>query len=139
VVGINTAIIQGAQGLCFAIPVNTARWVAGLLINEGRVRRAYLGITGETRPFHVRIAREHGLPKPSGVGVIQVAPGGPAARAGVQELDVIVSLDDRPIASVEDLQRFLGRATIGSTVRIGVLRRSGRQELTAALEALPDD
>ena len=139
VVGINTAIIQGAQGLCFAVPVNTARWVAGLLINEGKVRRAYLGITGETRQFHVRIAREHGLPKPSGVGVIQVAPGGPAARAGIQERDVIVSLDGTPVASVEDLQRFLGRVPIGSTVRIGVLRRGGQQELTAVLEALPDE
>jgi S1-C subfamily serine protease len=139
VVGINTAIIQGAQGLCFAIPVNTARWVAGLLINEGRVRRAYLGITGETRPFHVRIAREHGLTKTSGVGVIQVAPDGPAARAGIQERDVIVSLDGVSIASVEDLQRFLGRTPIGSSVRIGVLRRGGRQDLTAKLEAQPDE
>ena len=84
VVGINTAIIQGAQGICFAVPVNTARWVAGLLINEGRVRRAFLGVTAENRPIHVRVAREHGLPTRDGRRVSSPWPkDSPAAAAGL--------------------------------------------------------
>jgi S1-C subfamily serine protease len=138
VVGINTAIVSGAQGICFAVPVNTARWVAGLLIKEGRVRRAHLGITGETRPIHVRIAREHGLARPTGVGVAQVAPGSPAAAAGLRERDVIVALDDRPVAAVDDLLRELSRVPVGSRVRVGVLRRGQRIETEATLAAAPE-
>ena len=123
VVGINTAIIQGAQGICFAVPVNTARWVAGLLINEGRVRRAFLGVTAENRQIHVRVAREHGLASPVAVGVVDVAAGSPAAAAGVQPRDVITHLGETPLNGVDDLQRFLGRAEIGSTVPLRLLRR----------------
>ena len=139
VVGINTAIIQGAQGICFAVPVNTARWVAGLLIKEGRVRRAYLGITGENRPLHVRVAREHGLPTPTGVGVVQVASDSPAAAAGIQPRDVIVRLDDAPMTTLDDIQRFLSRAPIGAAVRVGLLRRLQRLDVTAILGPLPED
>ncbi|HEY7036697.1 MAG TPA: PDZ domain-containing protein [Thermomicrobiales bacterium] len=138
VVGINTAIVSGAQGICFAVPVNTARWVAGLLIKEGRVRRAYLGITGETRPIHVRIAREHGLAKPSGVGVAQIVPGSPAAEADLHERDVIVALDDHPVATVDDLLRELSRAPVGSRVCVGLLRRGRRIETSATLTAAPE-
>lgn len=123
VVGINTAIIQGAQGICFAVPVNTARWVAGLLINEGRVRRAYLGVTAENRPIHVRVAREHGLPSPVAVGVVAVAEGSPAAAAGIAPRDVITHLGETPLSGVDDLQRYLGRAEIGATVPVRILRR----------------
>jgi S1-C subfamily serine protease len=138
VIGINTAIIQGAQGIGFAIPVNTARWVAGLLIKEGRVRRAFLGITSELRPLHVRIAREHGLSEARGIGVIQVMPGGPADRAGIRVDDVIIALDGTPMSSFSDLQRFLSRAPIGSTVRVGVLRRNQRLDLPAVLAPSPE-
>jgi S1-C subfamily serine protease len=123
VVGINTAIIQGAQGICFAVPVNTARWVAGLLINEGRVRRAYLGVAAENCPIHVRVAREHGLPSAIAVGVVAVAEGSPAQAAGIEPRDVITHLGDSPLSSVDDLQRFLGRVEIGSTVPLRLLRR----------------
>jgi S1-C subfamily serine protease len=123
VVGINTAIIQGAQGICFAVPVNTARWVAGLLINEGRVRRAFLGVTAENRQIHVRVAREHGLASPVAVGVVDVAEGSPAAAAGLLPRDVITHLGDSPLNGVDDLQRFLGRAEIGTTVPLRLLRR----------------
>ena len=123
VVGINTAIIQGAQGICFAVPVNTARWVAGLLINEGRVRRAYLGVTAENRPIHVRVAREHGLSAPVAVGVVDVAAGSPAHAADLQSRDVITHLGETPLSGVDDLQRFLGRVEIGSTVKLRLLRR----------------
>lgn len=135
VVGINTAIIQGAQGICFAVPVNTARWVAGLLINEGRVRRAYLGVTAENRPIHVRVAREHGLPSAAAVGVVGVAEGSPAAAAGLEPRDVITHLGDTPLSSVDDLQRYLGRVEIGSTVSIRLLRRYTPMELQVTLAA----
>ncbi len=123
VVGINTAIIQGAQGICFAVPVNTARWVAGLLINEGRVRRAFLGVTAESRPIHIRVAREHGLPSAMAVGVVAVAEGSPAEAAGIAPRDVITHLGDMPLSGVDDLQRFLGRVEIGATVPLRLLRR----------------
>jgi S1-C subfamily serine protease len=123
VVGINTAVIQGAQGICFAVPVNTARWVAGLLINEGRVRRAFLGVTAENRQIHVRVAREHGLSSPVAVGVVDIAEGSPAAAAGLLPRDVITHLGDSPLNGVDDLQRFLGRAEIGTTVSLRLLRR----------------
>ena len=138
-VGINTAIIQGAQGICFAVPVNTARWVVGLLINEGRVRRAYLGIAGEARPLHARIVREQGLKVPGGVGVVEVVAGSPAERAGVRPGDVVVALDDAPVSTVDDVQRFLNRAPIGATVRVGALRRGRRIDLAAVLAASPDE
>jgi S1-C subfamily serine protease len=133
VVGINTAIVQGAQGICFAVPVNTARWVAGLLINEGRVRRAYLGVTAESRPIHVRVAREHGLASPVAVGVVAVAEGSPAAAAGVQPRDVITHLGETPLNGVDDLQRFLGRAEIGATIEMRILRRYTPIETTVTL------
>jgi S1-C subfamily serine protease len=133
VVGINTAIIQGAQGICFAVPVNTARWVAGLLINEGRVRRAYLGVTAENRPIHVRVAREHGLPSPVAVGVVAVAEGSPAAAAGIEPRDVITPLDGAPLSGVDDLQRFLGRAEIGATVPVRLLHRYAPLEFEVTL------
>jgi S1-C subfamily serine protease len=133
VVGINTAIIQGAQGICFAIPVNTARLVAGQLIKEGRVHRAFLGITAEPRPLPPRVAREHGLTKPVGVGVTQVSPGSPADLAGIRTGDVIVALDGTPVTTLDDIQRYLSRAPIGATPRIGIIRGGDRHDLTAVL------
>ncbi|MFN8662466.1 MAG: trypsin-like peptidase domain-containing protein [Thermomicrobiales bacterium] len=133
VVGINTAIIQGAQGICFAVPVNTARWVAGMLMKEGRIRRAYLGISGESRPIHVRVAREHGLPSALAVGVLSVAEGSPAAIAGIEPRDVITHLDGLPLSGVDDLQRFLGRAEIGSTLPVRLLRRYAPMEVAVTL------
>jgi S1-C subfamily serine protease len=138
VVGINTAIIQGAQGISFEIPVNTARWITGLLIKEGRVRRAYLGIAGEPRPLHPRVAREHGLRAPMGIGVVQVIPGSPAERAGVRPGDVIIAVDGTPVSSVDDFHRFLGHARVGAYVRLDLLRGSQPVSLHVTLAASPD-
>lgn len=135
IVGINTAIIQGAQGICFAIPVNTARWVAGLLIKEGRVNRAFLGIAGEARPLHVRVVRALGLTAAAGVGIIQVVPNSPAERAGIRTGDILVALDTTPVTSVDDVHRFLSRAEIGATVRVGVLRGGERRNIPVVLVA----
>lgn len=131
VVGINTAIIQFAQGICFAIPVNTARWVAGQLIKEGRVRRAFLGVTVQQRPVHRRLARLHDVVSGTGLLVMGVAPGSPAAQAGLRQGDIIVAIDGVAISSADDLQRMLGRAAIGAPLRITVLRGVERLDLVA--------
>ena len=138
VIGVNTAIIQGAQGICFAVPASTARWVAGLLIREGRVRRAYLGIAGEPRPLHVRLARAQQLAVPAGIGVVQVMANSPAERAGIRPGDVIIALDEAAVSNVDDLHRFLSRAPIDSSMRIGLLRRGERLDLPVTLTAAPD-
>ena len=137
VVGINTAVIRGAQGICFAVPANTARWVAGLLIREGRVRRAYLGVAGEPRQLHARVARELGLDG-RGVGVLQVTPGSPAARAGLQAGDLVVALGGETVKSVEDVQRYLGRAPLDARVEVTVVRGGQRLALAVTLAPAPE-
>jgi S1-C subfamily serine protease len=137
VIGINTAVILGAQGICFAVPSNTARWVAGLLIREGRVRRAYLGIAGEPRQLHARLARELGLDDASGVGVVQVWPDSPASRAGVRPGDLLIALGGEPTRSVEDVQRYLGRAPVGASVEATIVRGGQRLGLPVVLDAAP--
>jgi S1-C subfamily serine protease len=122
VVGVNTAIILPAQGLCFAIPINTAKWVAGRLIQSGRIRRGFLGIGGQNVPVPRRVARLEGLADARGVLVLGVEPGSPAQGAGVLERDIIVALDDRPVAGVDDLHRVLTEDRIGVRSRLKVLR-----------------
>jgi S1-C subfamily serine protease len=130
IVGINTAIIKGAQGICFAVPANTARWVVGLLIKEGKVRRAYLGVVAEPRALPARFAREHGLVKAAGLGVMQVSPGSPADLAGLRAGDVIVSFDGEAVTTVDDVYRLLNRTQAGVTARISILRGGDRLDLT---------
>jgi S1-C subfamily serine protease len=122
VIGINTAIIQFAQGICFAIPVNTVRWVVSLLIREGKVVRGFLGISGQTVPLPVRVTRYFHLPHNTGVQVLGVTPGSPADTAGIKEGDVIITLGEKPIASIDDIHRFLTREAIGKRLEITVLR-----------------
>jgi S1-C subfamily serine protease len=133
VIGINTAIIAYAQGICFAIPVNTARWVAGVLIKEGRVRRAYLGINGENRPLHPGLVRRHHLSFPTGFYVLRVLEGSPAAHAGLYAGDTIVSVDDAPVSGIDDIHRFLGRVPPDSQVKLSVLRGLERLDLPVHL------
>jgi S1-C subfamily serine protease len=129
VVGINTAIIQGAQGLCFAVPANTATWVAGQLITTGRVRRVYLGIVGQTVPLARVQVLSLKLGSPSGVLVREVAPDSPAAVAGVLGRDILVTVNDRPVPTVDDVHRALVGVSAGETVRLGVLRGTQIVEL----------
>jgi S1-C subfamily serine protease len=138
VVGVNTAIIAGAQGLSFAIPSNTARWVAGLLMKDGRVRRAYLGVVLEVRPMPGIVARANGQQQAHGLVVRQVAPDSPAARAGLRPGDVLLRANDQTITGFDTLQRMLGQAAIGSTLVLTV--RRGQQLLTipVTLDAEPD-
>ncbi len=122
VIGVNTAIIPSAQGICFAIASNIAHWVAGWLIKDGRVRRSRLGVSGRTVPLVRRLARLHGLDQGSGVLVAALEPGGPATRHGLLEGDILLSLDGRPTTSVDALHRLLTADLIGEGVRVVLLR-----------------
>jgi len=129
VVGVNTATIMGAQGLCFAIGINTAKFVAGRLLREGRIRRSYIGVEAQTTPLHRRLVRFYSLPQETGVVVISVTPGSPGQKAGLREGDVIVALDGQPVAGVDDLHRLLTDARVGISSALTVLRWTERLEL----------
>ncbi|MCC6405529.1 MAG: trypsin-like peptidase domain-containing protein [Planctomycetes bacterium] len=129
VVGINTAIVQFAQGLCFAVPSNTASFVTAELAAHGRVRRAWLGIGAEDVLLPKPRAHELGLADARGIAVRSVAPASPAAVAGVQPGDILVELDGRPLQSVADLHRALGVAAIGRVQALTVVRRGERTVL----------
>src|SRR5713101_8448236 len=122
VVGINTAIIAMAQGICFAVPSNTAQRVVSLLIRDGRVIRSYLGITGETWPIHRRVNRYYQLDQDSGVRIARLDPNGPAQTAGLQKEDVLVALANHPMKGVDDLQHFLTDWPVGIPAEAQVLR-----------------
>jgi S1-C subfamily serine protease len=135
VVGINTAMISAAQGLSFAIPVNTARWVVAELLGTGRVRRAYLGVSAYGRPVGRRIQRHLQLDGAGVVQVVSVEPGGPAHRAGLRGGDVIYAVDGQQVADVDDIHRLLTamlqRATAGPRpVRLSILRNGEQRELS---------
>ncbi len=130
VIGVNTAIILPAQGICFAIASNTAELVAAWLIKEGRLRRSWIGVMGQTAAIHPRIARFHRLGSPSGVLVLGVEPGSPAAVSGLREGDTLVSFKGQPLASIDDLQRALMGREIGVKSPLGILRGTEKLELT---------
>jgi len=122
VVGVNTAIIQYAQGICFAIPVDTMRWVVTQLIREGKVVRGFLGISGQTVPLPVRVVRYFQLDHDSGVQVVDVTKASPAYRAGLREGDIIISLGGERVTSVDDIHRRLTREAIGKSLGVVLLR-----------------
>ena len=130
VVGINTAIIAMAQGLGFSIPASTARWVIGELIGHGRVRRPYLGIVGTVVPVHRQLVRILDLLSDRAVEIVALDPGGPSARAGLERGDLIVAIQGRVVASVDDLHRFLTKWPIGQPVTLTVVRQQGKQDVT---------
>ncbi len=134
VVGVNTAMIRMAQGLCFAIPSATMTWVVSELMTGGRVHRAVLGVVGQTRPVNRRVQREFNLAEASAVEVLSLMADGPAQRAGVRERDVIVSMDGDGISSIDDLQRGLARITPGNRVTLTVIRHGGHRH---HLEVIP--
>jgi S1-C subfamily serine protease len=122
VVGINTAIIRGAQAICFAVAVDIAHWVIPQLLQHGRVRRGYLGVAGQTQELHRRVVLTYELPNSSGVRVMSVEAGSPAARVGVQEGDVIVGLDGVPIASVDALHQTLDASRVNRDCVLKLIR-----------------
>jgi S1-C subfamily serine protease len=129
VIGVNTAMILPAQGICFAIAINTASFVVGKLIHEGRIRRSYLGVAGQNVPLHRRVVRFHGLPIESAVFVVSVEPDSPGARAGVRDGDLIVGFDGKPIAGIDDLHRLLTEELAGNEAALVVVRGSERVTL----------
>jgi S1-C subfamily serine protease len=138
VVGINTAIIQGAQGICFAIPINTALWVVGMLIKEGKVTRGYLGISGHQRTIHASVVRHYRLPSNKGVAVVELEAGGPAQRAGLLRGDTVIAMDGSTVSSVDDMHRFLTRAPVGQPIRIRVLRGTEIVDFDVIPSTAPD-
>jgi S1-C subfamily serine protease len=126
VVGVNTATIMGAQGLCFAIGINTAKFVAGRLLRDGRIRRSYIGVEAQTTPLHRRLVRFYDLPRDSGVIVMSIENGSPAQAAGLREGDVIVAFDGKPVAGVDDLHQLLTDARVGVSNAVTVLRWTER-------------
>jgi S1-C subfamily serine protease len=129
VIGINTAVIAGAQGLCFAVAANTAALVLGQLVRHGRVRRAALGLSGQTEALPRRLARAHGLAQESGVLVAALQPDGAAARAGIERGDLILALDGRPITGVDALLRWLTGERVGEAAEALLLRRGDLRRL----------
>jgi S1-C subfamily serine protease len=139
VIGINTAIIQYAQGICFAIPVNTVRWVVSLLIREGKVTRGFLGISGQTVPLPVRIVRHYNLKNETGVQVMSVIARSPAREAGLREGDIIIAIDHEPVVSINDIHRLLTRDVIGKKLNLTLLRDwTAITELTITPAVNPD-
>ena len=129
VIGVNTAVILPAQGICFAIASNSAERVAIALIREGRVRRAYIGVGGQDTPIARRIVRHFDLAHESGVRVSTVEKDSPAAQAGVRDGDIIVGFGDEHVASIDDLHRLLTGGRIGDAVGLALLRRDQRLTL----------
>lgn len=134
VIGVNTATIMGAQGLCFAIGINTAKFVAGRLLQDGRIRRSYIGVEAQTVPLHRRLVRFYNLPQETGVVVSSVTAGSPAQKAGLREGDVIIALESNPVAGVDDLHRLLTDARVRVSSSMTVLRWTEKLELNVVPE-----
>ena len=128
VIGVNTAVIAQAQGICFAIGINTATFVAARLIRDGRITRSFIGLAGQTVPLHRRLVRFHALEGGSGVLVVSLEPKSPAARSGVHEGDVIVSFGGNRVSSVDDLHRLLTENEVGQPSAIVLVRGSEKVE-----------
>jgi S1-C subfamily serine protease len=137
VVGINTAVILGAQGICFAVAANTANFVLGELVRHGRVRRAYIGIAAQQIAIPRRLRHAAELNQESAVLAASVESGSPAERAGVKSRDIILGLDGTPITGGDDLIRALAGDKIGRTVGIEILRSGSRQTLPLVPEERP--
>ncbi len=138
VVGVNTAVILPAQGICFAVGINTAKVVTGQLIRHGKIRRGRIGVAGQNVPLLRLAQRAHGLDGKSGVLVTGVEPDSPAARAGVKTEDIIVGFDGKPVTGIDDLHRLLTADRIGAETTLLVLRNAERLELPiASVESAP--
>jgi S1-C subfamily serine protease len=122
VIGVNTAIIRPAQGICFAIASNTARWVAAWLIKEGRIRRSFIGVAGQTVPLLRKLIHHHRIAQETGVMVMGLEPDSPATRAGLLEGDIIIALDAASTPAVDALHKLLTGDRIGERAIVAFLR-----------------
>ena len=133
VIGVNTAVILPAQGICFAIGINTAKFVAGRLIKDGEIRRGYIGVAGQNAPLHRRLVRGHNLAVSTGIFVVSVEQNSPGQRAGLREGDFIVGFGDHPVADIDALHRILADYQPGSRLPLVVLRST--EKLVLQVEA----
>jgi S1-C subfamily serine protease len=134
VIGVNTAVILPAQGLCFATAINTAKFVAARLIKEGRIHRGYIGVAGQNVPLHRILIRGHHLLVNSGILVVGVEANSPAHRARVQEGDIVVGLNDHPVADIDALHRMLADYQAGERTSLIVVR--GTEKLVLNVEPI---
>ncbi|RUT08566.1 serine protease [Dulcicalothrix desertica PCC 7102] len=135
VIGINTAVILSAQGLCFAVPINTAKLIIPSLLKDGKVRRGYIGIGGQNVELPRRLVLYHELNKERGILIISTETKSPAQKAGLREGDVIVGFNSQPIASVDELHKFLTHERVGARQYVTILRQN--QKLV--LEIIPEE
>ena len=135
VMGVNTAVILPAQGICFAIVIDTAKYVAGWLIKDGRIRRSYIGVGGQTSRIHRRVVRYYNLAVETGLLVLYVEPDSPAQVAGLREGDILVEFDGRPISGIDDLHKLLTEAQIGKRSLMTILRNTEK----LSMEIVPEE
>ena len=129
VIGVNTAVIRPAQGICFAIGINTAAFVASRLIKDGRITRSYIGIAGQDVPLHRRVVRFFGLEAERGILAASVDPNSPAERAGVCEGDVIIGFGSRTVTGIDDLHRLMAETPAGASTSVTIIRRTEKIKL----------
>ena len=129
VIGVNTAVISGAQGLCFAIAANTAQFVVGRLIRDGRIRRSYIGVAGQNTTIVRQIVRFYGLAASSGILVATIEPDSPAANSLLREGDIIIALDGHDVAGIDQLHRLLTEDRIGRSTPLTVIRRTEKLDI----------
>jgi S1-C subfamily serine protease len=137
VIGINTAMIFGAQGLSFSIPVDTAKWVVGQLMTAGRVKRSWLGLVGQNRPIPRHLQRRHSLEQLTAVEIVDLEARAPAARGGLSPGDLITRLGEKPVKTVDDVMRVLGDWPVGRELRVALLRDSDLLEKTVTPAEAP--
>lgn len=129
VVGVNTAIIPSAQGICFAVGIDTANYVAGRLIKDGRIRRGYIGLAGQNVPLNRRMVRGHNLAAAGGIFVVSLEPSSPALRAGIRDGDILVAFDGQPIPDVDSLHRILTENRLGVPATLTLIRGTDKLDV----------
>jgi S1-C subfamily serine protease len=137
VIGVNTAVIRGAQGICFATAINTAKFVAARLIRDGFIRRGHIGIAAQDVPLPRRVVRFHNLPVESGLRIEEVQPSSPAAEAGLLRADIIIEFDGHPVAGIDHLHRWLAETEPGARSMITILRGAEKLHLAVTSETEP--
>lgn len=137
VVGVNTAVILGGQGIAFAVPINTATWVISSLLRDGRVRRSHLGVAGQDVDVPRRLVREHALPRERGLLVTAVTPDSPADKAGLRPGDIVIGFGGTPVTGVDDQVRLLTDATIGVLTPVRILRQGAPRRIIVSPREAP--
>lgn len=135
VIGVNTAMISSAQGICFAIAINTAKFVAAGLMKEGKIRRSYIGVAGQNVMLNRRIVLFHKLKVESGVMAVAIEINSPALKAGLREGDVIVGFGGQPVANLDDLHKLLTQETVGKSFPVTIIRRAEK----IVLDIVPEE